>query len=221
MIKIENYDKENKKLTFVTDMSIALANSVRRSVLEIPILAIDEVEIFKNDSALYDEIVAHRMGLIPIKNISTVKEAKYKLKKKGPGPVYSTDIEPSIGTDFKIPITILEKDQEIEIVADAKLGKGVDHIKYSPGLIYYKHNIPNELLDYVYIDEEGKITYDEVELNPAKVSEEIINKVKKLKSFEGLLFTIEGWGQIGAKDIFSKSIEALNKNLSEFSKAIK
>ena len=42
-------------------------NAVRRSVTEIPVLAIDEVEIFKNDSALYDEVLAHRIGLIPLK----------------------------------------------------------------------------------------------------------------------------------------------------------
>ena len=53
MIKIKNYNKEEQKISFITDMSISLANAIRRSVLEIPIMAIDGVDISKNDSALY------------------------------------------------------------------------------------------------------------------------------------------------------------------------
>ena len=74
MIKIKDYDKKQGKLSFVTDMSISLANAIRRSVLEIPIMAIDEVEIVKNDSALYDEILAHRIGLIPLKTDKSINE---------------------------------------------------------------------------------------------------------------------------------------------------
>ena len=75
MIKTKNLDKEKQKLSFVTDMSTSLANAIRRSVLEIPVMAIDEVEIVKNDSALYDEIIAHRIGLIPIKTEKTINTA--------------------------------------------------------------------------------------------------------------------------------------------------
>ena len=46
----------------------SLINAMRRSIREIPTLAIDEVEIIKNDSALYDEFLAHRIGLVPLKN---------------------------------------------------------------------------------------------------------------------------------------------------------
>ena len=115
MIKIKNYDEKEQKLSFITDMSECLANAIRRSSLEIPVMAIDEVEIIKNDSALYDEIITHRLGLIPIKTIRTVKETKFKLKAVGPKTVYSTDIKPDIGTDYKLPITILDEEQELEI----------------------------------------------------------------------------------------------------------
>ncbi len=221
MIKIKDYDKEKQKLSFVTDMPISLANAIRRSVLEIPIIAIDEVEIMKNDSALYDEIVAHRLGLVPIKTTATSKEIKFKLKAKGPKVIYSTDLEPSTETNYKLPIVILDEGQEIELVATANLGKGIDHIKYSPGLIFYRHNIDQELLDFVIIDEEGKIKPDEEELNSKKLDEEQIRKIKNLKDTNELIFEIESWKQIDAKDIFSKSIEALNKNLTELSKSVK
>ena len=51
------------KLILKLTIPESLANAIRRSVSEIPVLAIDEVEIFKNDSALYDEFLAHRLGL--------------------------------------------------------------------------------------------------------------------------------------------------------------
>ncbi|MBT4165878.1 hypothetical protein HOE04_02460 [archaeon] len=219
MIKTENYNKEKLKLSFVTDMPVYLANAIRRSVLEIPVLAIDEVEIYKNDSALYDEIIAHRIGLIPIKMDKASKELKFKLKVKGPNTVYATDMSPSIGTDLKLPIVILADGQEFEIVADAKLGKGIDHIKYSPGLVYYKHNLDEDVLNVVYVDAEGKVNYDDEDLKG--ISEEIVEKVKKAKGNDELIFEIESWGQLDSKDIFLKAIEALDGNLKELGKVVK
>ena len=219
MIKINKHDKKNQKINFITDMEIPLANAIRRSVLEIPIMAIDEVEIIKNDSALYDEIIAHRLGLIPIKTEKSSKEEKFKLKEEGPKTVYATDIKPSVGTDMKIPIVLLEKEQEIEMVCEARLGKGIDHIKYSPGLAYYKHALDNDIIDFVIVDDEGKVHYDEKEL--AKLPEELAKKIKNLKEVTELEFTIESWGQLEVKDIFIKAVEALEDNLKELETAVK
>jgi DNA-directed RNA polymerase subunit D len=65
---MEKIQKSKDKIIFKTDMNIPLANAIRRSANEIPILAINEVDIYKNDSVLYDEFLAHRIGLIPLKN---------------------------------------------------------------------------------------------------------------------------------------------------------
>jgi len=86
-------------------------------------------------------MIAHRIGLIPIKTDKSTKETKFKLKEVGPKTVYSTDVKPSVETGYKIPLVILDNEQELEMVADARLGKGIDHIKYSPGLVYFRHNI--------------------------------------------------------------------------------
>ena len=221
MIKIQNYEKDKQKISFITDMSISLANAIRRGALEIPIMAIDEVEISKNDSALYDEIIAHRMGLIPIKTSKVIKETKFKLKEKGPKTVYSTDIAPSIGVDDKLPIVILDEGQEIEMIINANLGKGIEHIKYSPGLIYYTYNLEPEVLDFVSVDEKGKVSYDEKELKNTELSDEQKNKIQKTTKVEELIFNIESWKQIEVKDIFLRAIEVLDSNLSELGKAVK
>ncbi|MFA5856656.1 MAG: hypothetical protein WC867_04810 [Candidatus Pacearchaeota archaeon] len=220
MIKIKNNNEKEQKLTLISDMSTSLANAIRRSVLEIPTMAIDEVEIIKNDSALYDENVAHRMGLIPIKTEKGEKEVKFKLKEIGPKIVYSTDLSPSVDTEIKLPIVILDKEQEIEIVADARLGRGIDHIKYSPGLMFFTHNIEEDLLDFVTIDDDGKIEFDEEDIKN-KITDDQLARIKKLKTADELLINIESWGQIKTKEIFLRSIEALDKNLEELNKAIK
>ncbi|MBS3078670.1 hypothetical protein J4218_00970 [Candidatus Pacearchaeota archaeon] len=221
MIKIKNSNEKEGKLSFTTDMSTSLANAIRRSVLEIPILAIDEVEIVKNDSALYDEIIAHRLGLVPIKTDKGEKEVKFKLKESGPKMVYSTDLKPSVETDHKLPIVLLDNEQELEVVCEARLGKGINHIKHSPGLVYFKHNIEEELLDFIAIDEKGQVKFDEEELKHKKLSEDKIKKIKKLKNVDELEVNIESWGQIKTKDIFLRAIDALSNNLEELNKEIK
>ena len=222
MIKIQDYNKEKQKISFDIDTPLGLANAIRRSALEIPIMAIDEVELIRNDSALFDAILAHRIGMVPIKtNKVSTKELQFKLKKKGPCTVYSTDFEPSIGVEFKLPLVILAEGQELELNAYAKSGKGIDHIKYSPGLIYYQHNLEDELLSLASIDETGKLEIDEEALNEKGISEDIINKLKKISKVEELTFNIESWGQLEVKEIFTKAIEGLSKNLDELNKAIK
>ena len=136
-------EKTPEKITVVSSMNMGLANAIRRCVNEIPILAIDEVDIYKNDSVLYDEIIAHRLGLIPLKNqkMKADQNIEMKLKVKGKEEVKEV-LAKELGDLIvypEIPIVLIGDGQEVELVARARVGKGIDHAKFSPGMIFYKH----------------------------------------------------------------------------------
>ncbi len=160
-IEILENDKKSNKLIFVLkDANTSIANALRRiAVDEVPVMAIEDVEIRKNSSVLYDEIIAHRLGLVPLKtdlesyNLpSGCKcegagcarcQAKLTLSYDDAGIVFSEELkpkDPKIKPVFgKIPIVKLLKGQKLEIEATAVLGTGKEHAKWSPGLVYYKH----------------------------------------------------------------------------------
>ena len=154
---MEKLGKKENQISFSTEIEESLANAIRRYVNEISVLAIDEVEIFKNDSPLYDETVAHRLGLIPLKmdkNTDEDTKSKLKLEAKKDGFVYSGELKgPEKVVYDKIPITSLTKGQELSLVAEIKAGKGKEHSKFSPGLMFYRNvlelkidkNLYNEL----------------------------------------------------------------------------
>src|SRR3989344_1528823 len=68
-VKVLSNNKDEGKLSFIIKATTpAFANALRRMVSEeVPTMAIEDIEFSKNNSILYDEMVAHRIGLIPLK----------------------------------------------------------------------------------------------------------------------------------------------------------
>ena len=78
-------EKNDEKIKFLIEgITSALAGELRRIMMvEIPTLSIEWVDFLKNDSVLWDEIMANRLGLIPLKyKIKSYKYAKYKTSSK-------------------------------------------------------------------------------------------------------------------------------------------
>ncbi len=227
--------KTPEKMILRGEISYSLANALRRSVEEISTLAIDEVEIFKNDSALYDEMISLRLGLIPLKTegkMNSKTTVELSLKKKGQGKVYSGDLKGSAKIVFdKIPITLLEDEQEIELAATARLGTALEHAKHIPGLVYYRNVLEvksgNPRIESIIENSSGAIKKEKngnkwiCDLNEADVDE--IRKIEEdaVKDTDELLIFVESYGSLDAEKIFEKAIEVLEENLDSFEKALK
>jgi DNA-directed RNA polymerase subunit D len=227
-------EKTPSRLVVRMPANESLANAIRRSIAEVPTLAIDEVEIFRNDSALYDEVLAHRLGMIPLKtekSMNSKTKIELKLSKNGPGPVYSGDLQGEAETVFdKIPITLLGEGHKVELVATAILGKGIEHAKYNPALCYYRHLVEIKSsadIDKIVQNSKGLMKAEKkgskwvADVRDADADE--ITKLDKeaITQADEILFVIESHGQMDAKDIFTKAVEALEENLDEFAAALK
>ncbi len=157
-MEIKQIQKGEEKIIFeVSDINETIANSIRRSVQEVPVLAVDTVEFVKNDSALFDEILAHRIGLVSLETDKTLTRQEdcsckgkgcskctstLKLSSKGQCIVYASDLKGSTKVIYpKTPIVQLAKEQELQLNAYARLGTGREHAKFSPGIIYYKNKV--------------------------------------------------------------------------------
>ena len=219
-IKVLN--QTNNETVFTLDgINPGIANTIRRLAMsEVNCLAIEDVHITSNSSALYDEVLAHRIGLIPLKtdlkSYNRMDECKCKgkgcahcqvkftLKAKGPCTVYASDLQSKdkeiTPVHPNIPIVYLLKDQEVELDATAVLNNGKDHTKHQPGLIYY----------YGY--PEGKSDAQVLKME---------NKDIENCSDKKFVFHVEPWGQLTAKEILSESIKIMDEKLNQFEKLVK
>ena len=151
------------------DVNYSFVNSIRRSLVSmVPCLAIHEVDFhmgslgayvdeesgeekeYESISAMFNEIVAHRIGMLPIPTDEKTVEAfgesigddskqpdiMYSLHKQGPCTVYSGDLEPVNGDtalvipETSVPIVKLAEGQAILVYAKAKMGTAKQHAKW-------------------------------------------------------------------------------------------
>ena len=168
-MKIDIVEMTPTKAQFIiSDTNPSFANALRRTVIaDVPKMAIDNVEFhlgpimdeggvaFESVSPLFDEVVAHRLSMVPIPTDLDVFSFRskcscngegcpsctimYSLNKKGPCTVYSGDLEP-IGNeklrvkDDLIPIVKLADDQALLVYATAELGTGKQHSKWQAAI---------------------------------------------------------------------------------------
>jgi DNA-directed RNA polymerase subunit D len=175
-MEVELLEKQGNELRFVIrGVSTAFVNSLRRAAIaEVPMMAIEDVIILANSSVLFDEVIAHRLGLIPL---TTPKDGYVMpkdcecrgsgcpkcqvrlyldIKAEYPMVVYAKDLlsdDPNVKPVYgDIPIVKLEAGQALVLEAYAQLGLGRDHAKWQPvSACAYKHypkvSVMNDLCD--------------------------------------------------------------------------
>lgn len=119
---------------------------------ELPKLAIENVIIYDNTTALFDEIISHRLGMIPIPTDLSLLNfrddcacnnegcpsctVRYTLSKEGEGMVYSGDLQANEESwaikEDRVPIVELFNNQRLILEVEAILGRGRDNAKWQP-----------------------------------------------------------------------------------------
>jgi DNA-directed RNA polymerase subunit D len=209
-MKIEIMELEPKKAVIkIEDTKPYFVNSIRRIMLsDLPKLAIQDVVIYDNTSALFDEIITHRLGLIPIPTdfkLLTYKDKcvckgkgcpnctiRYTLSKEGEGIVFSGDLQSADKswaiTEDKIPIIELFNDQRLILEVEAILGKARDHAKWQGVIaprykmdlkIEFDINKKNEVKEFI-----EKLPKDLVKIKNNKIE---LKDISKLSIFESYL----------------------------------
>ncbi len=208
-MKIKILEKTDMTLKVeLTNIPLSYANALRRfSISEVPCMAIDEVVILENSSVMYDELVSHRLGLIPLRtdlsrfvlpedcdcNSSLgCSQCRVLLvldveSKDGTMTIYSKDMVSEddyvVPTHPEIPIVKLSNGQRLKLEAYAKLGKGIEHAKWQPVC---------------------KSILKEADDDP-----------------DSFILHLESVGSLTAQEIFLKSIELIRSDVQNFENELK
>lgn len=170
MLEIKKVQKQGSKISFhIKDVDISYINTLRRVIMsKVPVLAITSINIYENDSPIVDEILAHRLGLLPIKTdvktYSKGNKAKFFLEVNGPCTVYSKDIksvDPKVEIVNKnVPLTKLRNNDKLKLEMEAVMDSGATHARYQPCFVSYNQIKDNEF-DF-FIELNGSLSAEEI-----------------------------------------------------------
>ncbi|MCL5107096.1 MAG: DNA-directed RNA polymerase subunit D [Candidatus Parvarchaeota archaeon] len=230
------------------DFKVSLVNALRRSVINgVQTLAIEDVTVYKNTSFMYDEVLASRLGLIPIKTPIELKgkgKFSFKLKEMGPKAVHASDLIPSdkdvVPAIPGMLIINLKDGEAIELEAEAQWGNGSEHTKFTPAHVFYhfypKITIPNSkvkgaakiasLCPVDILDGEKET----LSVKKGKLSDCILCKacedyagsdvISITSQTDKIVFELESWGQLTPKEILNEAFSTLEDEVKEIAEKV-
>lgn len=240
-------EKNGVSKFLVKGTNVVFMNSLRRTIMEsVPVLAIENVSIYDNSSVIFDEMLCHRIAMLPIKtDLKDYKlgdKVKLVLEKEGPCTVYSKDIkstDPKIEVVNKqVPLVKLKKDQAVKMELEAIMDTGKTHSKWQPAVVSYyevpvltqKKEVKNaeEFLKHApqgWLDvKAGKFFLkDPYETQFSKEFLEKISDKNLSLEFEkdNFVLVIESHGGLTAKEIMDSAADVLIEKIGEFQKGLK
>ena len=160
-MKIKILRRKDPHLEFVIEgVTPAFVNALRRIMIsEVPTLAVDWADIENNNSVIFDEMLTHRLGMLPLvfdpKKLNFTDDCKCDGKgcvlcqavlvmdKAGPCIVHSGDLKSSNRevrpTDPRFILVELLKGQHVKLSAVARLGRGKQHAKWQAANASYQY----------------------------------------------------------------------------------
>jgi len=246
MIDYISGDREDEIRFVVDGIDAAFANTLRRTLMmEVPVYACNEIVFYNNSSPLYDEMVSHRIGLVPISTpFETEEGAKMvtiSLEAEGPGNVLSGDMvsdDPEvmpINDDFLL--LKLGEGQSIKLNAECNVGFGKDHVRWQAGLASYKNypiikidsercNVCGECVKacpvkILVMGEEGVNPENIIKCTFCRSCEEACKRlnedsiIKVTPMTDKFIFKLETYGNMSAKDLLNTALNVIEKKAKE------
>lgn len=174
-IEMVRYNKTEMEFDLI-GIHAAIANAFRRILIsEVPSMAIEKVKIFNNTSLIQDEVLAHRLGLIPLKADPRLFE--YKAEADGEPTEQDT----------------LEYELKIKCTWNSSAHKDATH----PDDLYRNHNVYSKHIKWIPIGGQADI-YKADQVGP--VFEDIlIDKMRPGHELDIRLLAVKGIGKDHAK----------------------
>ena len=202
-MEIEVRSQNDDEMIFIVrDAEVPFINAIRRvAMVNVPKIAIEDVNILVNDSAMFNEVLAHRLGLTPLVSDLDALEGMslpedddwdeyengimFSLNEVGPKVVYSKDLKSS-DSRIKpvydtIPLVKLKEGEELNIEAVAKVGYGKEHAKWMPTTVCAYKQYPE-----ITFNEDVEIDYDCAQACPRGIlkSDKRYKKIKIVEEHE-------------------------------------
>lgn len=226
----------------VRGISPAFANGIRRAmVADVPTLSVDTVRVIENSSVMFDEQIAHRLGLVPLTTpVDEFEEGDtvtLSMDVEGPATAASQDlrsaeamVEPAIDG---IPIIELKESQRLELEADAVLARGKSHAKHQGGIsVGYRHlqrvEIAGDAPEFAedetqnlrgHIEEDGEVIptaefdNDLTERYPGK-------EVEVHDVANAFVFHVETDGSFSVEELVTAAVDSIERRAVELEEAI-
>ena len=204
MVKVKVLADTGNSVTLQLDgIDRSYANAVRRFCLaEVPSMAIDDVVILENSSVLYDEILAHRLGMVPIRTnleryilpekcdcgsplgchkcrVLFVLDAKGKERvttvHSGDLVSEDRDIRP---VSESIPLVKLAVGQSVKLEAYARLGRGKEHAKWQPSTVSVLTDGKSEGSYNLTVESSGGMPARQIVLKAIELLEEKLKEIQ-------------------------------------------
>ncbi|MFB6194191.1 MAG: DNA-directed RNA polymerase subunit D [Halobaculum sp.] len=234
---------ERSARVLIRGLTPATANGVRRAVIaDVPTFSIDSVRFVENSSVMFDEMVALRLGLVPLTTplgeFEIGDTVTFSLDIEGPATAYSGDLVSSdemvVPADDDVPIIELKEGQRLEFEADAVLDTGKEHAKHQGGVaVGYRHlqRVVVEGDRDEFAEEESRIIRGVIETEDGELvhTDEFDNDLTnrypeqavRVEDVPGaFVFHVESDGSVSVEDLLTEAVDTIRTRADELAEKV-